>query len=977
MNEPSPLPKNGSLLSRYRLGEKLGQGGMGVVYRAFDTRLERQVAIKLLPPEAVGDEERRQRFVREAKAASALNHSHIVTVYDIDRVATESGEVDLIAMELVEGETLDQRLARGALPVERALELALQLTDALAVAHRAGIVHRDVKPGNLMLTAAGELKLLDFGLSRYAPSGEVDPAAPTVAHGLTTTGALVGTPAYMSPEQAEGKPVDARADVFAAGSVLYEMLAGRRPFASDTQVGQLLAVLRETPAPLRAARAEVPPELEQIVGRCLEKEPARRYPSAVELHAELAQLHAARYASRAARPSLLRRPAIAIPLTLALVAGIAAAGWLAWGARQRTQARARLAELETLVSRHELVKAWLLVEELRPILGEDRELERQRMAITLPYALRTEPPGAELSFRGYLEDPAVWYPLGMSPIARLRLPASALVFRARKEGYVEGLGAPFAGISDESSSFGFVLTPASEAPEGMVRIPAGQGGYGGAQIELGAFWIGRHEVTHGDYRRFVEAGGYRDRAHWSERFIDADGRELSWEEAMARFVDATGRPGPSTWRFGAPPENRDDHPVAGVSWYEATAFARWAGGELPTLHHWFVAAQLDHFSEILQRGNFSGEGTTAVGATAALGAFGTFDMAGNVFEWTSTADGEGRRYAAGGAWDEPSYTYSDPGEFSPLDRAANRGLRLARYDEPIPETARAAVIGRELDPSQWEPVDGTTFEIYRGLYARATGDLAASVDAVDDVSPAYRWERVSFDAGRGGERMPAHLLLPKNAQPPFQVVVYFPASPAEELSSSRTLDGLPWFEFFVRGGRALLFPVYTNTYERRIPGWKWSSEGRRDLVLQWSREIGRAIDYLETRPDIDSEKIAFYGFSLGAVYGPVLSAVEPRIRANLFLGGGVNAGAFRPEVNPVNFAPRVTIPTLLLTGKDDFVRPIATRQEPLLRLLGTPADQKKLAAFDGGHVPSDMTNVAREALAWLDRWLGPVETVSR
>jgi predicted esterase len=968
---------SGSSLSRYRLGEKLGAGGMGVVYRAFDTRLERPVAIKLLPPEAVGNDERRQRFVREAKAASALNHSHIVTIYDIDRVATERGEVDLIAMELVEGEPLDQRLARGALQVERALELALQLTDALAVAHGAGIVHRDVKPANLMLTAAGELKLLDFGLSRYSPSGQTDSEALTVSHGLTTTGALVGTPAYMSPEQAEGKPADARADVFAAGSILYEMLTGRRPFTSDTQVGQLLAVLRETPQPLRSLRAETPPELERIVLRCLEKEPARRYPSAVELHAELAALAAARSASRPERPSLLRRPAIAIPAMLALVAALAAAGWLAWSARQRTLARARLGEVETLVSRHELVGAWLLIEELRPILGEDRELERQRLAISRTVTIRTEPPGAEVSFRGYLDDPAVWHPLGASPAERLRLPATTLVFRAQRSGFEEAQGAPYRGLLDEAHTIAFALVPAGSAPEGMVRIPAGRGGYDGAELDLDAFWLGRHEVTNREFLRFVEAGGYRDRALWNDPIVDDGGRRLSWEAAKARFVDATGRPGPSTWRFGAPPEGQEEHPVAGLSWYEADAYARWAGSALPTLHHWFRAGKQDAFSEILQRGNFSGRGTVPVGTSAALGPFGAHDMAGNVFEWTATTDGSERRYSAGGAWNEPEYTYALPGAASPLDRAPNRGLRLARYDGPLPAAWQAAVIEQKSDPSEWVPVDDATFAVYRGLYIRPTGALAASVDAVDDVSPNYRWERVSIDAGRGGERMPANLLLPKNARPPYQVVLYFPSSTAEALSSSRTLEELPWFEFLVRGGRALLLPVYTNTYERRIPGWKWSPEARRDVLLQWSREIARAIDYLETRPDIDRERIAFYGFSMGAIYGPVLSAVEPRIRANLFLGGGLHPSAYRPEINPVNFAPRVTVPTLMLTGRNDFVRPIATRQEPLLRLLGTPDDQKRIAAFDGGHVPSDMTSVAREALAWLDRWLGPVETASR
>ena len=595
------------------------------------------------------------------------------------------------------------------------------------------------------------------------------------------------------------------------------------------------------------------------------------------------------------------------------------------------------------------------------------------LSTTLPYTIRTTPPGARVSFRGYLDAPDLWHPLGTAPIERLRLPASALVFRAELAGYAAAEGAPYVDLVDEALTFAFELVPEASAPEGMVRIPAGRGGYQDAALDLGAFWLGRFEVTNREFQRFVDAGGYRDRSLWREPIEDGD-RRLIWEEASALLVDSTGRPGPSTWRFGAYPEGLAEHPVGGVSWFEADAYARWAGGELPTLHHWFLAAQPQEFAEILQRGNFSGAGTVPVGSTHAVGPYGTYDMAGNVFEWTATGGERGQRYLAGGAWNEPNYTYSEPGAVSPIERDANRGLRLARFESEVPAAAREPFVERPLDPSTWTPVDEATFTLYRGLFSRPRGELRATVDGVDEVSPHYRWERVSFDAGYGGERLPAHLLLPRNAAPPYQVVLYFPPSPAERLSSSQTLDGLPWFEYFVRGGRAILFPVYQNTYERRLPGWHWSLEARRDLVLQWSKEIGRAIDYLETRPDVDREKIAFYGFSLGAVWGPVLTAVEPRIRVNLFLGGGVTGGRFLPEVDPVNFAPRVTVPTLFLTGKDDFVRPIATHQEPLLRLLGTPADQKKIAAFDGGHVPSDRTSVAREALAWLDRWLGPVET---
>ena len=220
-------------ISHYRILGKLGEGGMGVVYRALDTRLERPVALKLLPRQAVGDPERKWRFVREAKAASALNHPNIVTIYDIDSAPFEDGEpVDFIAMECVDGEPLDRVLAQRRLSIDEALGYAAQISAALAAAHAAGIIHRDVKPGNVIVTPSGQVKMLDFGLAKLLDPGKAASATSSDSLAATITaataspgtrqGAVLGTLAYMSPEQAQGNPVDARSDVFSLGSVLYE-----------------------------------------------------------------------------------------------------------------------------------------------------------------------------------------------------------------------------------------------------------------------------------------------------------------------------------------------------------------------------------------------------------------------------------------------------------------------------------------------------------------------------------------------------------------------------------------------------------------------------------------------------------------------------------------------------------------------------------------------------------------------------------
>jgi Tol biopolymer transport system component len=301
----------GTTVSHYEILERLGGGGMGVVYKARDTRLGRTVALKFVPPELTRDPEAKERFLREARAASALDHPNLCTVYEIG----ETGEGRLfLAMARYDGETLKKRLERGPLPVEEAVDVARQVAQGLAKAHRHGIVHRDVKPANLMLTSDGVVKILDFGLAKLAGTA-----------GITREGSALGTPAYMAPEQARGEEVDARADVWSLGAVCYEMLAGRRPFPGEPEAAALYAVLHEEPKPLSSLRPGVPPELARIVGRMLAKDPAARYASAAEVLAEI-KAHfgpasgslptTARVPPRAVRPRLW-----AASLALAALAG--------------------------------------------------------------------------------------------------------------------------------------------------------------------------------------------------------------------------------------------------------------------------------------------------------------------------------------------------------------------------------------------------------------------------------------------------------------------------------------------------------------------------------------------------------------------------------------------------------------------------------------------------------------------------------
>src|SRR5271169_5767546 len=287
---------SGTKLGPYEIQSPLGAGGMGEVYRALDTRLDRTVAIKVLASHLSSSPELKQRMEREGRAISSLNHPHICQLYDI---GSHNG-TDYLVMEFLEGETLAERLRKGAMPLAEVFKVGIAVAEALAVAHRSGIVHRDLKPGNIMLTAGGA-KLMDFGLAKplgvqaASGSGSAPPsftAAATLSgrsplSPLTTAGSIVGTIQYMAPEQIEGKEADARSDIFAFGAVLYEMVAGKRPFAGKSQISLASSILESDPQPISALKLSTPAAFDHVVTTCLQKNPEERYQTAHDIKLEL------------------------------------------------------------------------------------------------------------------------------------------------------------------------------------------------------------------------------------------------------------------------------------------------------------------------------------------------------------------------------------------------------------------------------------------------------------------------------------------------------------------------------------------------------------------------------------------------------------------------------------------------------------------------------------------------------------------
>ena len=957
----------GKQIGHYQVLSHIGRGGMGEVFLAQDTSLGRKVALKLLRSEFTTNEDRLRRFRQEARAASALNHPSILTIHEIG----QEGSLQFMATEYVEGETLRQHIASARMILGQTLDIAGQLASALVAAHQVGIIHRDIKPENIMLRTDGYIKVLDFGLAKLAEPKTVDTVASTLTRVETEPGVVMGTVSYMSPEQARGLAVDARTDIWSMGVVIYEMASGHQPFEAETASDVLASILHNEPPAIAHHLSGVPSELERIVSKALRKERENRYQVMKELLVDLKDLKRA-----LERPTITHRQyriagAAALAILLIVALGV-------WTFVRRGQAenehKAAVAEMERLVDMGRFVDAWKVGRAALKRWPGDPQLEHPMDVTTQPVTILTDPPGAEVAFKAYEDVSGEWLPLGTTPLNAVRAPVGQLRWRITKAGFeplearIE-VGAPAAAAGrPDVNAPPIRLRPIGSDIGRMVFVPGGKEG----GVELTDYWIDQFEVTNREFKDFIDRGGYQDPQYWTQGRRETP--QLR-EGAGAIFRDRTGRPGPSTWELGTYPEGKGDYPVTGVSWFEAAAYCQCNGKSLPTVFHWKRAFGASFFLEVLTLGNFDGRGPEATGQLKEVGPFGTYGMAGNVKEWVWN-EFEGKRYILGGAWNEPVYMAVANDLRPPLDRVETHGIRCIKESRPSEATAYARYGAASLparDLYKEKPIGVAAFEILRRFYSYDRTPLDSRIERTEE-GEYWRRERVSFAAAYGGERVLANILLPKNVVPPYQAVIWFPGSYALELKSSdRELVFSYYFDFLARSGRALVYPVYKGTYERHIPGdTNPGTNLHRDLVVQWSKDLGRTIDYLESRGDFDRDKLAYYGFSMGADDALPIIALEPRLKAAILLSGGLQAPVRSPEIEPLNFLPRIVAPVLLLGGRNDFYYPVETSQAPLFKLLGTPAENKRHVIFEGaGHVPPRI-EVIREILDWLDRYLGPV-----
>ncbi|HZW89610.1 MAG TPA: SUMF1/EgtB/PvdO family nonheme iron enzyme, partial [Myxococcaceae bacterium] len=537
----------------------------------------------------------------------------------------------------------------------------------------------------------------------------------------------------------------------------------------------------------------------------------------------------------------------------------------------------------------------------------------------------------------------------------------------------------------------FPLDRVGTIPDGLIHVPGGHFGPGleDEELELDDFLIDRDEVTNRRFKAFVDAGGYRRPDLWREPFV-VDGRRLDWSEAMARFTDATGHPGPRSWTGGTYPEGQGDYPVAGVSWYEAMAYAAFEGRELPTVFHWRRAALGPSTTgSVVAESNFSNQGPAPVGQYPGLSQYGARDMAGNVREWclNEAAFRAGERHVLGGGWDDPTYAFADVAAQLPWDRSPANGFRLVTYlGSKNLDAARRPFEGPGSgvrDYTRERPVGDSEFRILQRLYDYDRRPLNATV-VPGPSTPEWVGETIQFDAAYGKERVLAHLLLPRNGKPPYQTIIFWPGlstlpgPDAPPTSSTQYAGRILHFYLGPVGdsGRAVMLPILRGTFERPSEIRNVAPNGSvayRDAMIHWVKDVRRSIDYLETRKDIDVQRIGFFGASWGGMLGGLVPAVEPRLKAAVLHVAGLTFARPLPEADPFNFLPRIKIPVLMLNGRYDDYFLYETSQIPMYRFLGTPAEQKEHRVYESGHlVPrGEMTH---QSLVWYDRYLGPVSS---
>jgi eukaryotic-like serine/threonine-protein kinase len=614
-------------------------------------------------------------------------------------------------------------------------------------------------------------------------------------------------------------------------------------------------------------------------------------------------------------------------------------------------------------------------------LPKDPTLAKLWPLIATTLSIETEPAGAEVFWKDYDTPAADWRPAGVTPFKEVKVPRDYLRVEIRKAGYqtIE-LAVPKFTFGIRPTVQHLKMDRLGSLPENMVRIPKsstdmeviGLEKYGPRDVP--EFLVDKFEVTNKQFKAFIDAGGYTNQAYWAFPIVEA-GKVIPLDAVLANFTDRTGRRGPATWEAGSYPDGTENHPVTGVSWYEAAAYAAYAHKRLPTVFHWAAVADTSRSEFVLPLSNYGGKSTSAVGSLADFSTYGVYDLAGNAREWTFNRSGDGdQRFILGGGWTDPSYAFNDSFSQSALDRSESNGFRCIK---DLAEDASISALMQPLsmsfrDYAKEKPVGDATFANFARQFTYDKTALNATIEKTLETD-AWKADVVSIDAGYNNERLVLYVFLPKSYARPLQPVVFFSGSNGIHESKFDPSIVNSRLVFILKSGRALVFPIYKGTYQRQDDLKSDVQEETvryKDHVIMWGKEYSRTIDYLETRKDMQADKVAYLGISWGGFMGGIIPAVEKRIKVVVLNVGGMEMDKALPEVDQINYLPRVTQPVLMLNGKYDMYFPVESSQKPLFRFLGTAPDRKKMVVYDAGHLVPP-TEFIKETLSWLDTYLGP------
>ena len=665
------------------------------------------------------------------------------------------------------------------------------------------------------------------------------------------------------------------------------------------------------------------------------------------------------------------KAAVALLVAAAAIAG----GWTYRVARERHWAREdAMPQMERLIDARKPLAALAVLNRAKRVLPGDVRLQQSADQNMQTVAITSNPAGALVEIQDYLTPDAGWQSLGTTPLAAALIPKGYFRWRVSKAGVGE---MEVARATDARISFS--LASSQSAPDGMVFAAGGSGRptaplSDGRPLHASSLLCGS---LRGDEPRLSEVRGQR---RICEAGVLAGGvppgwASLAWKEGMLQFRDATGRPGPSTWVAGHYPAGRANFPVAGISWFEASAYAKFMGKTLPVLGQWYQTAPPDVVGYAVRAGNITSNALAPVGSSQQLGPYGTYDTAGNVREWVANVVDDDLRFILGGAWRSQAYLYTDPEALSPFDRSDTNGFRCVRNLGALPEEAVNPFHRVARNFATFKPVNDDVFRAYELLYAYDKTPLNAKLEGVVKETADWREEKISFVTAYNGERMAAYLFLPKRVRPPYQTILFFPSSRVLFLpEDSSQLGDVKFFDYIVQSGRAVMYPVYLNMYERRVKYPMPTGALNSTVATEWFKDAARSIDYLSTRADIDSSRLAYLGVSVGSAEGVIFSTLlQDRLKTAIFLDGGYFLQQPPRGGDAADFAPRMKKPVLMVNGRYDYTFPLVKAQNPLFEMLGTATADKSHVVLETPHdVTEQRAQLVKAVLDWLDRYLGSV-----